>query len=102
MGEERGGRRKGESRSGDGAGDEDEREIKNHEALFSSTPVIPRLICVSGSWCESLGATTLDSSVIFECVCVCVYKGEVKRLTAVLLLGDSADNITGIDEAQEL
>lgn len=33
---------------------------------------------------------------------LCVYKGEVKRLTAVLLLGDSADNITGVDEAQEL
>lgn len=52
---------------------EEEREIKKHGALFSSTPVIPRLICVSGSRCESLGATTLDSSVIFECVCFCVF-----------------------------
>ena len=36
------------------------------------------------------------------CPCVCAYMGEVKRLTAVLLLGDGADNITGVDEAQEL
>lgn len=44
VGEERGGRKKGESRSSDGAREEEEeeeREIKKHGALFSSTPVIP-------------------------------------------------------------
>ena len=43
VGEERGGRKKGESRSSDGAREEEEeeREMKKHGALFSSTPVIP-------------------------------------------------------------
>lgn len=35
------------------------------------------------------------------CVWLCVLC-EVKPLTAVLLLGDSADNIAGVHEAQEL
>ncbi len=40
--------------------------------------------------------------IVCVCVCVCVCKGEIKQLTAVLLLSDSADNITGVHEAQEL
>lgn len=45
----------------------------------------------------------LPKSSCNVCICVCVCAlCEVKPLTAVLLLGDSADNIAGVHEAQEL
>ena len=78
VGEERGGRKKGESRSSDGAREEEEeeREIKKHGALFSSTPVIP-----PSHLCERIrvwiisryNARFMDDFWVCVSVCVCVY-----------------------------
>lgn len=95
------GREKGESRSSEETGGEGDERRK-------MKPCSPQLRWFPSHLCEWVWVWFISCyNALFQewlslCACVCVWKGEVKRLTAVLLLSDGADNITGVHEAQEL